>query len=545
MKAIKNRTTVMTSAATAMLGLALISLTSCSSGESPSTQVTPGGSAGLQGTLAFVRNRGIGNQNTLSVVGADAQGNLKIVSTMGGSGEFENNALEDMQFSSGEWVFVNLGVGNKVATIDPLSGATPIHEDNLPTGTRPVHIYRDPTDVKRIWSMNDGDVANGNDSIRCPGGVGTSVTVLKNSHIGSGGVPPSVVGFTCTLASGHGVTAFSQPIMTDANIPKYAAVTNEKGGQMAFLDNNQASATYRSMVARLDLCTNTGQAGLTPPGAVCDNETSTSLTVPFTANGSNPHGIRWSKHSGKIYSIQTAYGEIIEVDPKLIVPGPGNHLTAITRRLSLAGRPYTSYGITPDGKFLFLRGRDITTDPDHILGKLAVVDLTVGGPLAITALPDLLDVVPSTFKFTPDGQRMYLLASDTATGTGNQPVNQRKNLLFVFNPSAFPAAPQVLAEIGLLPASGHNFDVLVQGAGQTGGVLVSNGTAASTGSVSSFNANNQKIGDLLVGVNPGAVMIYSHGAVAAGNQATSSITVPSKAKPSVLPDQLDDHGMPE
>jgi len=521
MKAMKNRTTVMTSAATTMLGLALISLVSCSPGESTTPAVTTGGSAALQGPIAFVRNRGLANQNTLSVVGIDSQGNLKIVSTMGAAGEFEGNALEDMQFSNGEWVFVNLGEGNKVATIDPLSGATPIHEDNLPTGTRPVHIYRDPTDGERVWSMNDGDRTNGNDSINC-GEVGTSVTVLKNSHIGSGGSPPSVVGTpTCTLASGHGVIAFSQPTATDANIPKYAAVTNEKGGQMAFLDNNQASATYRQMIARLDLCTASGQAGLNPPGLPCDDETSTILTIPFTPNGSNPHGIRWSKLTGKIYSMQTVYDEIIEVDPNLIVPGPGNNTTAITRRLSLADIPNVSLGITPDGRFLFLRWGDIATDPDHIIGKLAVVDLTVGGPLTITALPDLIDVVPSTFKFTPDGQRMYLLASDTTTGTGNQLLNQKKNRLFVFNPSAFPAAPQLLAEINLQPASGHNFDVVVEGSGQASGVLVSNGTAGLDGLVSFINANNELIGHLVVGKNPGAVMIYAPGAAAAGNQASS------------------------
>ena len=493
------------------------SLASCSSGDDTTTTTTSNSSAALQGPIAFVNNR---DDKTLSVVGTDAQGNLKIVSTMGTANEFEGNALGDMQVSEGEWVFVNLGAGNKVATIDPLSGATPIHEANLATGTRPVHIYRDPTDGEVMWSMNDGDATNGNDGINCAG-VGTSVTVLHNSHVGPGGNPPFVVGTTCTLASGHAVAAFSQPTATDATIPKYAVVTNEKGGQMAFLDNVEASPTYRSMVARLDLCTDVGQAGLTPAGAACDDESLTAMTVPFTANGANPHGIRWSKHSGKIYSIQTAYGEIIEVDPKLIALGQSDNTSAITRRLSLTGTPYTSYGITPDGKFLFLRGRDIATDLNHIIGKLAVVDLTAAGALTITALPDLLDVVPSTFKFTPDGQRMYLLASDTLTGNAAQQGAQKRNRLFAFNPSTFPAAPPLLAEIALLAASGHNFDVVVQGTGQASAVLVSNGTAGSTGSVSRINSNHQVTGSLLVGGNPGAVMIYSPGAAAAGNQASS------------------------
>src|SRR5262245_21401188 len=88
MKQTKNRTTVIAGAATAILGLALVSLASCRQGDSSSGQVTQGGSAALQGPIAFVNNRGIGNQNTLSVVGTDTQGNLTIVSTIGTAGEF-------------------------------------------------------------------------------------------------------------------------------------------------------------------------------------------------------------------------------------------------------------------------------------------------------------------------------------------------------------------------------------------------------------------------------------------------------------------------
>ncbi len=519
MQLISIRHNIMKHGSIGLLGLSFAALVGCLQGETTSTTgaVTPGGSAALQGPMAFVNNR---DSKTLSVVGTDTQGNLRIISTMGAAGEFEGNVLGDMQVSNGEWVFVNLTAGHKVATIDPLSGATPIWEDNILTGTRPVHIYRDPMDGEVIWSMNDGDSTDGNDSLRC-GGVGTSVTVLHNSHIGAGGNPPSAVGTTCTLASGHAVTAFSRPTATDANIPKYAVVTNEKGGQMAFLDNNQASGTYRQMVARLDLCTDAGQASLAPPGPACDDESTTALTVPFTANGSKPHGIRWSQLTGKIYSFQEAYREIVEVDPKAVVLGSSHNQAAITRRISLNGTPYTSYGITPNGRFLFLRGRDIAANSDHIIGKLAVVDLSAAGALVITALPDLLDVVPSTFKFTPDGQRMYLLASDTATGTGNQLVNQKKNRLFIFNPSTFPAAPQLLAEVNLLQAGGHNFDVLVQASGQASAVLVSNGTAGSPGSVSLINANHQITDILPVGINPGAVMFYYPGMAAADNQASS------------------------
>ncbi|MGZ8374704.1 MAG: hypothetical protein ACXW4A_07200 [Nitrospira sp.] len=520
MEALKRRSTV-SCVTTGALGLALISLAACSSGESTPAAGTPapGGSAALQGAFAFVTNRGVGNQNTISVVGTDAQSNLKTISTVAAD-EFENNALGDMQVSSGDWVFVNLTAGGKVATIDPKSGATPIHEANLPTGTRPVHIYRDPTDGEVIWSMNDGDATNGNDT-GCP--VGASVSVLHNSHIGAGGNPPSVVGTTCTLAAGHGVTAFSRPTATDSTIPKYAVVTNEKGGQMAFLDNRDEDApTYRQMIARLDLCTNAGQQALTPAGPVCNDEGGTALNVPFTANGAKPHGIRWSSLTGKVYSFHEGYKEIVEVDPKLITLGPGHNQGAITRRLSLAGTPYTSYGITPNGRFLFLRGADLTTDAQHIIGKLGVVDLTASGALTIANLPDLVDVVPSTFRFTPDGQRMYMLASNTATGNDAQKAAQKEDLLFVYNPSTLPAAPQSVAQLELPVAAVHDFGVLVQGSGETKAVLVSSGAESVTGSVRLYNANHQKQGeDLVVGVNPGSIMFYYPGIAVANNQTTN------------------------
>ena len=69
MKAIKNRTTVMTSAATAMLGLALIGLASCSSGDSTTPAVTTGGSAALQGPLVFVNNTGNKTLTTVALRG--------------------------------------------------------------------------------------------------------------------------------------------------------------------------------------------------------------------------------------------------------------------------------------------------------------------------------------------------------------------------------------------------------------------------------------------------------------------------------------------
>ena len=90
-------------------------------------------------------------------------------------------------------------------------------------------------------------------------------------------------------------------------------------------------------------------------------------------------------------------------------------------------------------------------------------------------------------------------------------------------------------------------DVLAQGptgVGEAKYIVVSN--TGTPGSVSIIKAADNSIKQhVTVGPAPGAVLIYYPGAASAGNQATSSLTGGSKAKPSVLPERLDDHGMPE
>jgi len=118
----------------AMLGLAFLTLAGCSAGDSTTGTLTSGGSAALSGPLIFVNNTG--DKSLTSIAMKGDSGNA-VVGTIPAA-EFENVALGDMQFSEGEWLFMNLAAVNKVATIDPLTGATPVHETNLVTGTRPV-----------------------------------------------------------------------------------------------------------------------------------------------------------------------------------------------------------------------------------------------------------------------------------------------------------------------------------------------------------------------------------------------------------------------
>lgn len=522
MKPIQRRRQLKAAAHAALLGFTVISLANCSSSDSSTpAATTSGGSAALQGPLVFVNNTG---DKTLTSVALKGDSGNAVVGTIDAA-KFENVALGDMQFSEGEWLFVNLGAANKVATIDPLSGATPIHEVNLQTGTRPVHLYRDPTDGEVIWSMNDGDNvgATGDDLVNCAAQTGSSVTILHNSHLGPGGHTPTVEKTVCLLADGHHVTAFS----SGAGVPTRAFVSSETSGEIAVIDNDPASPTKWQMTHRIDLCN--------PAKETCNDESATPLTTPFTPNNAHPHGIRWSKLTKKVYSIQEGYGQIAEIDPTTL---------AITNTFDLVGTPYTGYGITPDGRFLLLRG-----DTTPATGtKLGVLDLSVTPAVRTDFIIAALDgTSPGSFKFSPDGQRFYILAGNAAAST-------KKDRLFAFDASTLTATPPALTLVKEIPLivggdsvgfnAAHSMDVLVQGspgAGEAKYVVVSNKL---DNSISIINATDNTIKQTVpVGPTPGAVMVYYPGSAAAGNQATASLTSGALAAPALLPERLDDHGM--
>ena len=492
MKALKRRRYA-SCVTTGALGLALISLAACNSGETTTATPAPGGSAALSGPMVFVNNTG---DKTLTSVALKGDSGNAVVNTIDAA-EFENVALGDMQFSKEDWIFVNLAAANKVATIDPLTAATPVHEANLATGTRPVHMYRDRNDGELIWIMNDGDNAAGtttpgDDLINCGASGGGSVTVVHNSHLGPGGTPPTVLGTTCVLADGHKVAAFAEN--------KRVFVSSETGGEIAVLDGDEASSNYRKMIARIDLCKSTKEA--TP----CNNESATALTAPFTPNASGPHGIRWSTLTKKVYSIQEGYGEIAEIDPDTL---------AITKTFDLAGTPYTAYGISPDGKHLLLRGE--TTAPQGT--KLGVIDLSAATPVIANLTTPELDTAlngtsPGAFKFSPNSKRFYILAGNGATAT-------KKDRLFAFDwTTVAPPALTLLREIPLVATGGHGFDVLAQGAGEAKYLAVSNATPAN--SLTIINAtDHQEKQTVSVGSNPAGVMVFESGAAGAGNQASN------------------------
>ena len=92
MRSIRTRYSITTCAKTGLLGLALMSLASCSSGDSSTATPTAGGSAALQGPLVFVNNTG---DRTLTTVALRGDSGNSVVNTLGAGapGVFGNVAL--------------------------------------------------------------------------------------------------------------------------------------------------------------------------------------------------------------------------------------------------------------------------------------------------------------------------------------------------------------------------------------------------------------------------------------------------------------------
>jgi hypothetical protein len=482
MKATKNRTRVMTTVATGMLGLALIGLASCSSGESSSNQVTSGGSVALQTPLAFVKIEG---STKLAVVTHSGSLGNSVLSIMSFSGV---NTVGDMVTSEKDWIFANIPNQNGIALIDPVSSSQPIFEATLAgaglsgPGFNPAHIYRDPTDPEIIWSMNDGD-ANGDDGINCPTPLtGGSVTILHNSHIGPGGTIPEIRKEICFGPGGRG--HHSAIFTRGQSLPLSTYITNEHDGAVIVIDNNPNNvATYLSVIDRLDMC---------------DRAKETCDTDVATANTSGTHGIYFSTSTRKVYVHNEAYQQLAIIDP-----AGGNTVD----RLDIGA--YGGLRLSDNGRFLIMRRTD-TTNPLHVVGKIRVLDLA---PPSITITDfDVQDVNPQTIRMSSNGAKLFLTQSNSPSGlTTDQQNALKQNILQVFDASGLPTLLATPIDVPLPISSGRSIE-LYEKAGALVSILVSN---RDHNSLSVISGATNVPSTIPVGANPGAIFVFEKDAVAA------------------------------
>ncbi|HBR49283.1 MAG TPA: hypothetical protein DEA71_04285 [Nitrospira sp.] len=489
----------------ALASLALL-FAACSSGADG--DLPP--NAPLTTPMALVVNQG---DTTLTTVRLD--GVSPVVSATLSLGPRQADAIGGIAFSLGEWIFAANTATNQVATIDPIGGSAPILEDFLTEnpldsrvkiGQRPTRIYRDPVDKEVLWTMNDGDPVTGLDTLaNCS--RGGSVSVLHNSHLGVGGEKPRITSLVCLSGKGQHLVAFSPPPVTPQQL---AFVSSSTTGIISVLlpvpiaDGNVAWSEFNT---KIDLCDSAKETALGHP--TCDADA-------LTPNHSVPAGMFWSKSTGKIYSYLAGYGSIVEIDPA--------SLAMTSRRVDVPG--VWSVEVTPNGRFLFLAGENVASDPNKVIGRFGLVDLTQ--PTLSVVSHGLDHVRPAQFRFTADGNRLYVTQSNATIGlTSQQAAALDKDKLYVFDATPWPASFPLLTRIELPPVGSvgvHGLDLWVtgpQGAGTAKGIVVTNAPHTGNGSVSLIDAGTNTITTTIpVGRGPKQVTVYYAGLAASDNQAT-------------------------
>lgn len=484
----------------------VILLSACSAaGDSDQAPNTP-----LSTPMALVVNQ---DDTTLTTVRLDGV-SPAVIGTLS-LGPRQADAIGGVAFSLGEWIFVANTETNQVATIDPIGGTAPILEGFLTAnpldlrvkiGQRPTRIYRDPVDKEVLWTMNDGDPTTGIDTVaNCA--RGGSVSVLHNSHLGVGGEKPRVTSIACLSGKGQHLVAFSRPPVTPQQL---AFVSSSTTGIISVLlpvpiaDGNVAWSEFN---VKIDLCDSAKETAL--GHSVCDADA-------LTPNHSVPAGMFWSKITGKIYSYLAGYRVIVEIDPA--------SLALTTRQVDVPS--VWSMEVTPNGRFLLLVGEDVTSDPAKVIGRFGLIDLTQ--PTLSLVSHSLDHVRPSQFRFTADGNRLYVTQSNATIGlTSQQAASVQKDKLYVFDATPWPASFPLLASVDL-PAVGsngeHGMDLWVvgpPGAGTAKGIVVTNAPHSGNGSVSLIDAATNAItATIPVGRNPKQVTVYYVGLAASDNQAT-------------------------
>ncbi len=338
-------------------------------------------------------------------------------------------------------VFLGVDSRGEAVTLDPASKAIAVAEQ-LPADAFAAYAYRD-AEQNHAWFMYDGDKETGCDELNC-GASGSSVTVIDAA---SGRDMPRYLQTIC-VGRGHHVTTFVGPVAAFPDIPRRAFVSNLKDGSITVVGNDPADPqTYLKVVETINLC---------EP----EKEDFNAAAIP---NNAFPHGKVFSAHTGRIYSLNNGYGSIAVINPV-------SNCIEGTIALKLS----SNLLLSPDGRFIIGKGADRKTDPDHVLGRLTVVDAVTGSVEGILDLPDLY---PSTYRFTPDGARLYVTSA--ATGKGAQRDNLKKDVVQIFDTAALPEL-RVIKEITVGRADCSRRPIaFVEQNGQVQTVLIPNPTDGS------------------------------------------------------------------
>ncbi|MBI3805418.1 MAG: YncE family protein [Nitrospirae bacterium] len=392
------------------------------------------------------------------------------------------SSVGDMASSTRNHIFVNMGSTNQTAALDPV-GATAVFKKFIAVGQRPVHIYRESPDGTRIWVLNDADPSTGIDTVTsaCNTAQAGSVSVIQNHDEGGDetGNAGEVLKTIC-IGKGHHKAAFSYPTSAAPTVPLRAFVSSIKEGTISVIDNDPASPTYLTVIGTIDLCDSAGEAAQGKPA--CDSN-------PATSNNAGPHGMFFSPVSGKLYNNNESYGTENVIDPATL---------AIEATVNIG--PASATHITPDARFIVVRGTDTQSDPARITGNLAVINVA-DNSVTITNLPD---VSPGDLAFTSDGAKLYVASA--ASGNTAQKASQKSNVVQVFDTTALPTLT-LIKEIGIGSTTAGRVIGLQEHDGTAEHLFATNRT---DGTVSVIDAKTDTaINTVQVGGTPTSLLVFS------------------------------------
>jgi len=306
-------------------------------------------------------------------------------------------------------IFVGLTESDQSILLDPETKVISFSDAFVPDAF-PAHIYTDPN-ANRDWYMNDGDKGTGNDVLNC-GDQGSSVTVVENTDSSAAKYLKTIC-----VGRGHHQCNFSYPSELAPQVPSQAYVSNLMDGTLSVVANDPAKPdSYLQVVATINLCE-------------ADREDFDAAQVP---NNSFPHGLVYSKVSGKMYNLNNGYGTIAVIDPV-------SH--EVEQRIPFKG--FSNLFISPCGRYIIGRGADRKTDPEHVIAKLAVLDVTTN---EVVDRIDLFDVYISKYFFNTEGSKLYLTTS--SSGSEQQQANLKPGVVVVLNLTKLPKL-ELAAELSL------------------------------------------------------------------------------------------------
>lgn len=335
-------------------------------------------------------------------------GSLALIARRGGKTTVKRlpNEAESSLPAALKPILVGLTPEAQVVLLDPKTKAIR-YSASFPCDAFAAHVYSEKNSDplhSRDWYMNDGEKPHGNDTINC-GDNGSSVTAMENANT----TQAKYVGTVC-VGRGHHQAAFTAPSAQAPKVPRCTYISNLNDGTISIIGNDAADkASYMKLLGSINLCE-------------ADKEDGKVDAIP---NNAFPHGLAYSPLTGKVYNLNNGYGTLLTIDPLTM---------KIEARIAIKG--FSNAFMVPGGRYLIGRGADRKSEPQHAIGKMAVLDVTT---MQIVAKLDLPDIYLSKYYFNLDASKLYFTTG--VSGSPEQQANLKSDVLLSFDLSQLPTLP--------------------------------------------------------------------------------------------------------